>query len=126
MTWAIVQVIGVLGLAFFLAWLLRRLFGTRALGPSGRRLQVLSAVALGPGRSVCLVWAVDRLLIVGSTAQQITLLGEVRDEREIQKALEEPESFREIWQRALRRPDGEGGEETAQRSGRPDGEGDGT
>ena len=57
-----------------------RLYGKRvAMGGRGRALRVVDALALGPNRAVYLVEVGDRILVLGATAQHISLLAEVTD-----------------------------------------------
>jgi flagellar protein FliO/FliZ len=73
-------------LAFFavilLAWLAARWLLRRMYGPgSGGRVRVLERVPLEPRRSLYLVEAGEKLLLVGATEHDIRLLGEFkRDE----------------------------------------------
>lgn len=64
------------GLVVFLAWLTTRLLGQQwGAGPRrGRTLNVREQVPVGKDRSIALVEVGDRLYVVGSTAQGITLL----------------------------------------------------
>lgn len=57
-----------------------RLYGRRLAGAGGCRiLRVVDAVVLGPNRAVYLIEVGDRLLVLGVTAQHISLLSEVSD-----------------------------------------------
>lgn len=53
----------------------------------GRAIQVLESAAMGPGRSLHLVAVGGRCFLVGATAQQMTMLGEVTDDRDVQSLL---------------------------------------
>lgn len=67
----------IVGLIFFGAWGLKKLgFGmiTTADADGSPDLTVLSSVTLGGGRTISTVRFGERLLLVGSTAQSITLL----------------------------------------------------
>lgn len=69
------------GLVVFLAWLTTRLLGQQwGAGPRrGRTLSVREQVPVGKDRSIALVEVGDRLYVVGSTAQGITLLDLITD-----------------------------------------------
>lgn len=63
-----------------LVYLVTRLYGRRlSMGRTGRALRLVDTVVLGPNRAVYVVEAVDRLLVLGATAQHISLLAEVTD-----------------------------------------------
>lgn len=69
------------GLVVFLAWLTTRLLGQQwGAGPRrGRTLSVREQVPVGKDRSIALVEVGDRLYVVGSTVQGITLLDLITD-----------------------------------------------
>lgn len=69
------------GLVVFLAWLTTRLLGQQwGAGPRrGRTLNIREQVPAGKDRSIALVEVGDRLYLVGSTAQGITLLDVITD-----------------------------------------------
>lgn len=69
------------GLVVFLAWLTTRLLGQQwGAGPRrGRTLSVREQVPVGKDRSIALVEVGDRLYVVGSTGQGITLLDIITD-----------------------------------------------
>lgn len=69
------------GLVVFLAWLTTRLLGQQwGAGPRrGRTLNVREQVPVGKDRSIALVEVGDRLYVVGSTGQGITLLDIITD-----------------------------------------------
>lgn len=54
-------------------WLLRRMYGP---GAGGGRIRVLERLPLEPRRTLYLVEAGEKLLLVGSTEHEIRLLGE--------------------------------------------------
>ncbi len=69
----------IVGLIFAGAWAVRKL-GIGGVRPDtstdGIALTVLSTVSLGSGRSISTIRFGDRVLVVGSTAQEFTLLAE--------------------------------------------------
>lgn len=67
-----------------LVYFVTRLYGRAALGVGSRRALVLiDTLPLGANRAVCLVKVGERLLIVGATAQQVSLLAELSDPEEV-------------------------------------------
>lgn len=67
----------VLGTLVALLWWLRRASGR---GPaSGRHIQVVESISLGPGQSLHLVKLGDRGLLVASTAQRCDLVCEIEN-----------------------------------------------
>lgn len=75
---AILQLLGLflaLGFVVFLAWLSSRLIASRLSGPRrSRNLRVLDQVPVGRDRHLLLVQVGDRVLLVGSTADNVSLL----------------------------------------------------
>lgn len=106
------------GLVIFLAWLTTRLLGQQwGAGPRrGRTLSVREQVPVGKDRTIALVEVGDRLYLVGSTAQGITLLDLITDPAVIEqvRAANPPvpplalgglvSSFPALLQRGLGRP----------------------
>jgi flagellar protein FliO/FliZ len=66
----------VLALLYGTLWLLRRL-GPAGLARHGRSLRVIESASLGQGRSLVVVEAGERRLLLGVTAQQISLVSEL-------------------------------------------------
>lgn len=63
-----------------LVYVVTRAYARRlALGGSVRAMRVVDALGLGPNRAVYLVEVGERLLVLGVTSQQVTLLAEVTD-----------------------------------------------
>lgn len=77
----VVQVLLVLILLAPLVYLVTKLYGKR--GPfavQGRIMRIVESVSVGPGRSICLVEVPgNRFLVVGVTAQHISILTELND-----------------------------------------------
>jgi flagellar biosynthetic protein FliO len=68
----------VLGIAYLSIYALRGIMNRQAVLPGQRgRLKVLETAALGPNRSVHLVRVGNKVLVLGSTPDQITAIGEV-------------------------------------------------
>ncbi|MGV8846797.1 flagellar biosynthetic protein FliO, partial [Tessaracoccus sp.] len=76
MTWLVVRLILSLALVAGLLWLAARLAGKRGLGASAGAVEILARQPLSRTSSVCVVRVADRVLILGSSDQQVTLLGE--------------------------------------------------
>ncbi|MBC7187784.1 MAG: flagellar biosynthetic protein FliO [Calditrichaeota bacterium] len=77
-------VLGLLVAIIYLgAWGIRRLAGRNAPGAPSSKLQVLGSVFLGPKRALYAVHVLDRVLIVGVTEAQISLLSEIADPEKV-------------------------------------------
>ena len=88
MTWMIIRLI--LSLAFVAAVLLfaARLAKKRGLGQGNGLIEVVARQRMGRASSVSVVRIADRVLVVGSTEEQVTLLAEV-DADAVENALRE-------------------------------------
>jgi len=79
----ILQMIGGLGIVGGLFLLgaagMKRIYGKGGLLNRGRLWQVIESVPLGPKRTLYVTKFVDRIYLIGSTEQQISLLGEIQD-----------------------------------------------
>ncbi len=64
------------GVSAAVLYALKRLQHTRLPGLPQRRIRILDAISVGPRQRVVLLRVKDRELLVGVTAQQITLLAE--------------------------------------------------
>ncbi|HUR84454.1 MAG TPA: flagellar biosynthetic protein FliO [Solirubrobacteraceae bacterium] len=64
----------VLGVIYGLHWVLKQVKASRENASTGRGLQPLSTLALGPGRSLHLVRAGGEIVLVGSAEQGVTPL----------------------------------------------------
>ncbi len=69
----------VVGLIWGGATLFRRSMGRGANGMTGAKFRVIGCTFLGPKKAIYAVYAVDRVLILGVTEAQITLLSEVNE-----------------------------------------------
>jgi flagellar biosynthetic protein FliO len=70
----------VLGIAYLSIYALRGLMGRQpAISGQKGRLKVLESATLGPNRAVHLVRVGNKILVLGSTPDQITAIGEVDD-----------------------------------------------
>ena len=74
-TWSLLMLVVVLALIPASLWVMKRL---QTLRPGGapRQLEIIDQLPLGPRERVVLVRVQGRVLVLGATAQQITLLGE--------------------------------------------------
>jgi flagellar protein FliO/FliZ len=75
LAWSFLMLLVVVALIPAALWLLKRV---QTLQPAGaaRQLEVLAQLPVGPRERVLLVRVQQRCLVLGATAQQITLLGE--------------------------------------------------
>ena len=75
---AVFRMVGSLALViaiFFVgAWIFRNMHRFKAAGPNLRKLQVLEAKSLGPRQAVYVVGYEQQRLLIGSSAQGLTLL----------------------------------------------------
>ena len=69
-------------MAYFASKFLSGKFGRSISGTGGKMLEHLP---LGPNKSVCIVEIGGRILLLGVTDQQITMLGEITDQQEIER-----------------------------------------
>ncbi len=72
----------VIVMAYFASKFLSGKFGKNMNGSDG---MILEHLPLGPNRSVCVVELAGHVLMLGVTEHQITLLGEINDEGEIER-----------------------------------------
>ena len=77
MTWMVIRL--VLSLAFIAAvlWFAARFAQKRGLGQGNGLIEVVARQRMGRASSVSVVRIADRVLVVGSTEEQVTLLAEV-------------------------------------------------
>ncbi len=76
--------LGILVVIIFLGvYGIKRLGARVGGGAPSTQLRVLGCTFLGPKRSLCAVLALDRVLIVGVTDVQITLLTEITDQEKV-------------------------------------------
>lgn len=64
----------VIGLLLTLLWTLRKLQGGALLRKNTQRLQTLETLSVGPRQKIMLIRLDDRDILVGVTAQQMTVL----------------------------------------------------
>ena len=69
----------VLALMAALLWALRRLQSRMAAQNSGRRLQIVESLSIGPRQKIALIRVGDNEVMVGITASQITALAQWQD-----------------------------------------------
>ena len=74
-TWSLLMLVVVLALIPASLWIMKRLQTMRP-GGAARQLEIMDQLPLGPRERVVLVRVQGRVLVLGATAQQITLLGE--------------------------------------------------
>lgn len=91
-----VRLVGSLAVVVGLMLLIARMVNRRFKAPSGAAIQVVHRQALGRGTGVAVVSIGTRVLVIGTTEQQVTLLAEVEpDEIGLDLAAEvEPEPAR--------------------------------
>lgn len=86
-----VRLVGSLAVVVGLMLLIARTVNRRFKAPSGAAIQVVHRQALGRGMGVAVVSVGTRVLVIGTTEQQVTLLAEVEpDEIGLDLAAEEP------------------------------------
>jgi flagellar protein FliO/FliZ len=76
MFWMTVRLVLSLVLVAGLLWMAARIAGKRGLGAAAGAVEVLARQPLSRTSAVCVVRVADRILILGSSEQQVTLLGE--------------------------------------------------
>jgi flagellar biosynthetic protein FliO len=86
-------------------WLMRRMYGP---GAAGERIRVVERVPLEPRRTLFLVEAGDKLLLIGATDHDIRLLGEFARDALPPPTSPERRSFLDVL-RAVTRGSGPGG-----------------
>jgi flagellar protein FliO/FliZ len=76
MLWMVVRLVLSLVMIAGLLWMAARIAGRRGLGAAAGAVEVLARQPLSRTSAVCVVRVADRVLILGSSEQQVTLLGE--------------------------------------------------
>jgi flagellar protein FliO/FliZ len=101
------KLVVVLGIAWVAIYILSKFKGTGGPLPGARKghMKVLESVNLGPNRSVHLVRVGEKVLVVGSTPEQVNTLGEIDDPALRDELLHErsPFSFNAQLNDALKR-----------------------
>lgn len=77
-SWSLLMLVVVLGLIPVSLWVMKRLQTIRP-GGAPRQLEVIEQLPLGPRERLLLVRVHGRVLVLGATAQQVTLLAEAGD-----------------------------------------------
>jgi len=90
----------VIGLIVLLAWLVTKVRGTRFI-PADGQIRVIASQPLGIKEKIAVLQIGDKQIVVGVTAQQITLLTEL-DEPLTAAAGHAPASFQELLKKAIR------------------------
>jgi len=92
------------GLIVLGVFLMKKFFnGARLPGGAKRQIRMIEATSLGGKRHIYLVRAMDRLLVIGASGEQIQLLSEIKDSvllKEVEAEIE-PERFKNILQNML-------------------------
>jgi flagellar protein FliO/FliZ len=86
MTWMIVRLVFSLGFIAVVLFFGARLAQKRGLGAGNGLIEVVARQRMGRASSVSVLRVAGRVLVVGSTDEQVTLLAEVEEE-EVQAAL---------------------------------------
>jgi flagellar protein FliO/FliZ len=86
MTWMIVRLVFSLGLIAAVLFFASRLAAKRGLGGTSGLIEVVARQRMGRASSVSVLRVAGRVLVVGATDEQVTLLAEV-EEDEVQAAL---------------------------------------
>ncbi|MGZ5847265.1 MAG: flagellar biosynthetic protein FliO [Ramlibacter sp.] len=74
--WSVLMLLLVLALIPLVLWLLKRLQNFQPPGSGPRPMELKAQLALGARERVVMVRVQDRLLVLGVTPQQVTLLAE--------------------------------------------------
>ena len=88
-------------------WLMRRMYGPQAT--TGGRLRVVERVPLEPRRTLYLVEAGEKLLLIGSTDHDVRVLGEFTHEQLPAPAPSERRTFLDALRAVTRGKGGPGG-----------------
>lgn len=93
----------ILALILLLAWLVHKtrvLGGLQGMSGGPASLQIVATLSLGMKEKIAVVQAGDKQLVVGITAQQITLLKELDEPLPVSQT--EPVSFADLLKKAIR------------------------
>ena len=77
MTWMVVRLVLSLAFIALVLWFAARVAQKRGLGQGNGLIEVVARQRMGRASSVSVVRIADRVLVVGSTEEQVTLLAEV-------------------------------------------------
>lgn len=72
---SLLMTVAVIALIPLALWLYKRLQAGHG-GGATRQMEIVAQLALGPRERVVLLRVQDRMLVLGATAQQVTLLGQ--------------------------------------------------
>jgi len=102
-----IKLLLVVGLIYLTAWGLRAVMGKARLGPArAGRLGVLETTALAPNRSLYLVEVGGKVLLLGATPTQLTLLSEFSDPDVVKELRGESDFARQLEASAARLDEG--------------------
>lgn len=90
----------VLALLYGVLWAIRRFYGKTGVVHRGPAIEVVQSAQLGPGRSVHLIGVGERMLLVGATSQQVSLLAEIGALK--LEAVSEPQGTGDAFDHCLR------------------------
>ncbi len=93
----------VLALLYGVMWFIRRHYGKNGVVHRGPSILVVQSAQLGPGRSVHLIGVGGKMLLVGATSQQVSLLSELgaMDLESLAVPREGADSFERYLQQAV-------------------------
>ena len=77
MTWMVIKLVLSLGFVAGVLWFAARVAKKRGLGQAGGLIEVVARQRMGRSSSVTVMRVADRVLVVGATEEQVTLLTEV-------------------------------------------------
>jgi flagellar protein FliO/FliZ len=86
MTWMIIRLVLCLGFIAAVLWYASKVAQKRGLGGATGVIEVVARQRMGRTSTVSVLRVAGRVLVVGSTEEQVTLLAEVEDE-ELQAAM---------------------------------------
>ncbi len=75
MAWSLFMMLAVMALIPAVLWVVKRMQTIRPAGQP-RQMELIAQLPLGTRERVVMVRVQDRVLVLGATAQQVTLLGE--------------------------------------------------
>ncbi len=101
MTWMIIRLVLTLAFVAGVLWFAARVAKKRGLGAGGGLIEVVARQRMGRTSTVSVLRVADRVLVIGTTEEQVTLLAEM-DSEIVEEVLAEAEAEREEQQAARR------------------------
>lgn len=101
MTWMVVRLVLTLAFVGGVLWFAARLAKKKGLGGGNGLIEVVARQRMGRSSTVSVLRVADRVLVIGSTEEQVTLLAEM-DTDVVEEVLAEQEAEREAAREAAR------------------------